>query len=587
MMLTSSAVQLTTAALLLGLAGVTAAPGLTGSTNSRPPPNFLFIIADDQDLLLDSLEYQPLLKKHVTDKGTRFDKHYCTIAICCPSRVSMLTGRAAHNTNVTDVSAPYGGYGKFISEGWNENYLPVWLQDAGYDTYYTGKLMNGLSTSTYNKPFPKGWNRTDFFLDPNTYIYNNVTVGKDEGPYKTYTGEYSTDLALSRGLDYLDAAIPRAAEGRPFFIGVAPIAPHSETIAGRFNPAVPAERHKNLFPDDKVPRRANFNPDRASGAGWIATLDQFNATAVDYLDEFHRLRIRSLQAVDELVEALVTRLEQSGAPAEVVDNTYIIYTTDNGYHIGQHRLAPGKTCAIEEDINIPFIVRGPGVAAGQTVAFPTSHTDLVPTIFELAGIPLQEGFDGVPIPVTVEQQLALEHKAEHVNVEFWGKGILEGDIPSTGPGVINGSPPDNTYKSLRIVADEYDLSYTVWCTNEHELYDMKTDPVQLNNIYNTTSPIYGYPPAKLIARVDALLLTLKDCKGVSCRLPWQTLHPAGDVRTLADALDPKFDDFYISGQKKVSFSACVPGYVLEYEGAVGATPYGGGLADQARWEDWT
>ena len=156
------------------------------------------------------------------------------------------------------------------------------------------------------------------------------------------------------------------------------------------------------------------------------------------MDEFHRLRIRSLQAVDELVEALVQHLEQTASP-EVVDNTYIIYTTDNGYHIGQHRLAPGKTCAIEEDINIPFIVRGPGVAKGQTVSFPTSHTDLVPTIFQLAGIPLQEDFDGIPIPVTVEQQLALEHKSEHVNVEFWGRGILEGDMPSTGAGVINGT----------------------------------------------------------------------------------------------------------------------------------------------------
>lgn len=124
-------------------------------------PNFVFIITDDQDLLLDSLEYQPLLKKHITDQGTTFSKHYCTISICCPSRVSLLTGRAAHNTNVTDVSPPYGGYPKFLSEGWNEKYLPVWLQDAGYNTYYTGKLMNGQSTTTYNNPFPAGWTGTD------------------------------------------------------------------------------------------------------------------------------------------------------------------------------------------------------------------------------------------------------------------------------------------------------------------------------------------------------------------------------------------------------------------------------------------
>lgn len=141
-----------------------------GSSSSRKP-NFVFIITDDQDLLLDSLDYQPLLKKHITDQGTAFSKHYCTISICCPSRVSLLTGRAAHNTNVTDVSPPYGGYPKFLSEGWNEKYLPVWLQEAGYNTYYTGKLMNGHSTSTYNKPFPAGWTGTDceyFYFVPST-----------------------------------------------------------------------------------------------------------------------------------------------------------------------------------------------------------------------------------------------------------------------------------------------------------------------------------------------------------------------------------------------------------------------------------
>ena len=158
---------------ILGLAFLSSLATASGYDEQYPPgggvggkqdgkkPNFIFILTDDQDLHLDSLSYMPQLKKHITDQGTAFEKHYCTIAICCPSRVSLLTGRAAHNTNVTDVSPPYGGYPKFISEGWNEKYLPVWLQEAGYDTYYTGKLMNGFSTSAYNKPYPKGWTGTD------------------------------------------------------------------------------------------------------------------------------------------------------------------------------------------------------------------------------------------------------------------------------------------------------------------------------------------------------------------------------------------------------------------------------------------
>jgi N-acetylglucosamine-6-sulfatase len=150
----------------------------SGATTGLTKPNFIFIITDDQDLHLESLAYQPSVRKRMGEEGTFFSKHYCTIALCCPSRVSLLTGKMAHNTNVTDIAPPYGicsshqhvidpflthdagGYPKFISQGLNDNYLPVWLQDAGYTTYYTGKLMNAHSIATYNKPFPRGWNGT-------------------------------------------------------------------------------------------------------------------------------------------------------------------------------------------------------------------------------------------------------------------------------------------------------------------------------------------------------------------------------------------------------------------------------------------
>jgi N-acetylglucosamine-6-sulfatase len=137
------------------------ASGKACSIQASVKPNFVFIMTDDQDLHLDSLDYMPLVKKNIADEGTTFNKHYCTVSLCCPSRVSLLTGKAAHNTNVTDVSLPYGGYQQFINNGLHEKYLPVWLQEAGYNTYYTGKLMNGFSLTTYNQPYPAGWNDTD------------------------------------------------------------------------------------------------------------------------------------------------------------------------------------------------------------------------------------------------------------------------------------------------------------------------------------------------------------------------------------------------------------------------------------------
>lgn len=198
-------------------------------------------------------------------------------------------------------------------------------------------------------------------------------------------------------------------------------------------------------------------------ASYFKSLRQLNQTEIEYNDDWYRKRLQSLQSVDELIDSIIERL--SANPA-VLNNTYLIYTTDNGYHIGQHRLPPGKSCNIEEDVNIPFFIRGPGVPKGAVQTIPSSHTDIVPTLFSLAGIPLREDFDGEPIPVT-EELLAKNDKSEHVNIEFWGEYLVEGNT-FFGENYF----PDNTYKHVRVIGKDYDLAYAVWCTNEHELYDM-------------------------------------------------------------------------------------------------------------------
>lgn len=121
-------------------------------------PNIVFILTDDQDLRLNSLDYVPSIQKHLLSQGTFYTRHYCTVALCCPSRVSLWTGKTAHNTNVTDVTPPYGGYPKFVSQGLNNNFLPIWLQDAGYNTYYTGKLFNSHTVNNYHSPHVNGFN---------------------------------------------------------------------------------------------------------------------------------------------------------------------------------------------------------------------------------------------------------------------------------------------------------------------------------------------------------------------------------------------------------------------------------------------
>ncbi|KAJ5980383.1 hypothetical protein N7481_007681 [Penicillium waksmanii] len=514
-------------------------PGHSAETTGRQP-NFVFIMTDDQDLHLHSLDYMPKLQRLIGDEGTVFERHFCTIAVCCPSRVSLMTGKLAHNTNVTDVYPPYGGYPKFIAEGHNDNYLPIWLQDAGYNTYYTGKFLNAHSTSNYNNPYPKGWNGTNFLLDPSTYSYWNSTFQRNHDKPVVSDG-YSTDLISRHSLDFIKEA---HASDRPFFLGITPIAPHAKT----------AEVEGSSIPAFTDPQ---------SGASWILDLPQLNTSEVTYMDGYYRHRLQSLQAVDDLVESVVNKLKDYG----LLGNTYIFYTSDNGYHAGQHRMVPGKGCPYEEDINIPMIVRGPGVPKGRKVDFVTSHTDIAATLFDLAGIPLREDFDGIPMPLTVSEMRGAKSdpRREHVSVEYWGSNLQEGDIgrvSPTGAGVVY---YNNTYKAMRVIGDSYNLFYSVWCTNEHELYDLTNDPYQMRNLINSKNRLLGRDIKKVISRLDALLLVLKSCKGSDCTLPWQVLHPNKKVTSLSEALSPKYDKFY-AAQPDISFSACELGYLPGSEG---------------------
>lgn len=330
-----------------------------------------------------------------------------------------------------------GGYPKFISQGFNDKYLPVWLQNAGYNTYYVGKLFNAQTVSNYDSPHAAGWTGSDFLLDPYTYRYLNATFQRNHDPPMSYEGQYVTDVLAKKASASLDDALFDVEDrGKPFFLTVAPTAPHSDVNIQRTNidgdfdentnvqsPPIPAQRHEDLFKDEIVPRTSNFNPDHACGASWISTLPKQSQENVDWNDEWHRNRLRALQAVDEMVDSLMKQLDDAG----VMENTYIFYSSDNGYTIGQHRRQPGKQCAFEQDINVPLIVRGPGIPKAADISIATSHTDLAPTFLQIAGARTPEGveFDGQAIPFLIDETVPGEEGIgtwgqEHVNVEMWG-----------------------------------------------------------------------------------------------------------------------------------------------------------------------
>ena len=370
------------------------------------------------------------------------------------------------------------------------NYLPIWLQSAGYGTYYVGKLFNAQTVKNYNTPHAAGWTGSDFLLDPYTYRYLNATFQRNRDKPVSYEGQYVTDVLSDKAHGFLEDALEGLQDnGKPFFLTVAPTAPHSDVnikrniIDGDFtehtnvqSPPVPADRHKHLFKDTVVPRTPNFNPDKPRGASWISRLPRQNQTNVDFNDHFYRSRLRALQAVDEMIESLMKRLES----ASVLDNTYVVFSTDNGYTIGQHRRQPGKQCAFEQDINVPLIVRGPGVPEGATTELVTSHTDVAPTLLSMANAlpPTDFELDGQAIPLNEAQiskatvdalapnAVGREWRQEHVNIEMWGIIMSEGKYGSV-------LYPNHTYKALRVVGEKYNLLYTVWCSGEHELYDMK------------------------------------------------------------------------------------------------------------------
>jgi arylsulfatase A-like enzyme len=434
-------------------------------------------------------------------------------------------------------------------------------------------------------------------------------------------------VLASKAFGFLDEAlVSYRTEGKPFFMTIAPTAPHSNVhmntfIDGNFNegsntqsPPVPAPRHAHLFSEIKVPRTPNFNPSNPHGVSWISQLPQQNQTNLDFNDHFYRSRLRALQAVDEMIDDLFAHLTP-----EVLQNTYIFFSTDNGYHIGQHRLQPGKQCAFEEDVNIPFIVRGPGIPQNHSTDIVTTHTDLAPTFLALAGATLRADFDGQVIPLhgltTTPQHdrspsssfrsSPIGHSLsapsshwspEHINIEQWGVIMSEGNHGSI-------LYPNHTYKALRLISptNGYNLLYTVWCSGEHELYNLLADPYETENLYprtnHTGATISLHPPParhdpyrsdtlppahdlahhdavlssvsldRLLPRLDALLMVLKTCKARQCTHPWEVLHPHDTVRDLEQAMDARYDEFY-AAQAKVAFDRCEKAYIPESEGAM-------------------
>ncbi|KAK3846386.1 MAG: alkaline-phosphatase-like protein [Linnemannia gamsii] len=472
------------------------------------PPNFLVFLTDDQDRRINSLDYQPLVQKYLRDQGTEFTNYFTTTAMCCPSRVSLWSGQFAHNHNVTDESPPHGSYTKFVSQKLDQNWLPTWLQQAGYSNNYIGKFINGVSPAL--KQAPKGFDTAHWepLVAPNIYTFYDPVFSINNGPLTRYQGLYQTDVISDKSVEILDKLAQN--KSQPFLFVISPTAPHDEVWSNGngtiFTPPVPAKRHEHLFKDVKVPRHPNFNPKKNDKPSWVGTLPRLTDDQVAALDAKYRARLQSLQATDELVERVIKRLEH------------------------------------HEDTNIPFIIRGPGIARGKKSNAVATHTHFPATVLHLANLPVPDSLDAHSIPVLDNKSLyGKDQPTEAFSVEFWSQAFMENTTARFDA---------NTYKSVRLIGQGYSLLYTVWCTGEKEYYDLVEDPFQVKNIYKSTKPAF-------LNRLDALLNVLRTCKGPTCRDPWTVIHPS--VRSLKDALNKKFDKFY-ADLPKFAFKECLHYY---------------------------
>ncbi len=449
------------------------------AATGSPKPNFVFILADD--MRKDDLVYMPKTRALLGDKGMSFRNAYVSNALCCPSRATILRGQYAHNTGVwynrDNLNAPDGGWEGFKAHGLEQDNLATSLDAAGYRTGLFGKYFNGYNKG--NTHVPPGWTRWFAVFG---FKYNGYEVNSNGNIiyFEPERENYVTDVLGRKTQGFIGTSVNR---GKPFFAYVAPIAPHT--------PYDPAIRHRHAFDGEKAPRHPSFNEkDVSDKPSWVQSWPVLNHEQVAGIDDQQEGRAETLQALDELVEGIVDKLRAEGE----LSNTYIVFTSDNGYHAGEHRRPMGKTEPYEESSHMPLLVRGPDIEAGAVTEKLAANTDYLPTFTDLAGTHTPEYVDGRSLRSVLEgseatwrSMILLERRLE-VESEYSGP-------PFSG-----------------IVTDGR-MKYVEYDNGERELYDLKADPYELTNLLHEPTPEAEAKAQELSVRLEAL----KSCSGDSCR----------------------------------------------------------------------
>ena len=462
--------------LLLLVLALLLRPALPGSATSEARlPSLLVIMTDDQTV--DDLRVMPQTRALLAGPGTTFENSFVSYPLCCPSRSTFLTGQYAHNHGVVANAGP-NGYPRLDET----NTLAVWLQNSGYFTALVGKYMNGYGDGG-SPAVPPGWSRWFALMGPSTYHFYDYKVSEDGVPvsYGSEEADYQTDVLAAEAERILRS---RVGAKEPFFLAVTPVAPHLETRGGATVPPRPAPRHQGAFADEPLPRKPSFNEANvADKPPHVRKRPRLGKSGIDDVVEVHRARLASLLAVDDLVGRLVGALVETGE----IHHTVIVFTSDNGFFLGEHRLPKGKFLPYEEAVRVPLLIRGGGFPAGHTARQLVSNVDLAPTLLELAQVSPPRELDGRSL-----LPLALDSNA--------GKNRA---LLIEGARLNSNSPAYSAVRDDRWLYVEYDKG-------GRELYDLKSDPYQLRSRHNERAQ------AGVRAGLAARLARLRDCSGEEC-----------------------------------------------------------------------
>ncbi len=443
-------------------------------------PNIVFILTDD--MAMNLVQYMPYVQA-MQREGTTFSNYFVTDSLCCPSRSSIFTGKFPHNTGVFTNSEPDGGYDQFNAHGNEAQTFAVALQKNGYKTAMLGKYLNGYHPA--QNGVPKGWNEWDVAGDG--YPEFNYALNQN-GHVQRYghdTDDYLTDVVARLG-----EAFVRKSAGHPYFIEIATFAPHA--------PYIPAPRDANKFPNLKAPRTRAYaaRPD-SSAPNWLKGIAPLRPREMEKIDEEFRMRAQSVQAIDKMIGEIRAMLAASGDD----NNTFVFFSSDNGLHMGEYSMRPGKMTPFDTDIHVPLVAVGPGVAKGHVANEIVGNVDLCATFTELAETPTPGSSDGHSLVALLRGGPAAEWRgAALIEHHHPGQDASDPDAPVPH----GGNPP--TYAALRLEG----AMYVEYQGDETGYYDLGRDPDELHNVAKKL------PEAKR-RQLHDMLRANQSCKGAeSC-----------------------------------------------------------------------